>query len=462
MIAEPLNHSAYLQDSGAPGYQEHGYGSLIRYGYGAVSYHHNLYADNYSRNPRPGDNIQLDFINNVVFNWGILAGYNEDDSAYNPGGYTNFFNCVGNYFIAGNNTTADPNIAFASGVPSAANTQIYEATNFIDNNPFGIALDGIDTGLGMFSGNYTPLGTRRRCLKSRSPRTVPRWLTSRCWTLPAHRWRAPRRRAPWRPPRPCCATPWTPTSSPASATRAARSLTSSARTVSRAFISITNFGVTYSGYSGAATYWTSQGLSQFVGVNPWPVLNSAPQPLDSDGDGMPDYWEITLVAIGVASMNPAVPNNNHSNPDGYTDLEHYLNWLAAPHALTVSNTPVDVDLYAVVGRTGNLNFGVTNGTNGTVTLGSDGHTATFMPTNNYFGFASFGFNVTNLDTDNQFWTGDGERHGQRDEHHHQFVLLTNAVPQTNTVPAGGIDYYLVWCPPMRNRHEHFDLPPADR
>src|ERR1039458_4652872 len=158
MIAEPLNNSCHLNDSG-PGTQLHGYGSLIRYGYGAVSYHHNLYADNYSRNPRPGDNIQLDFINNVVFNWGIFAGYNEDDSADNPGGYTNSLDCIGNYYIAGTNTTANPNIAFDSGVPDPTFTQIYQSGNLIDNNPFG-PLNGAATGAGMFSGLYTPLGSQ--------------------------------------------------------------------------------------------------------------------------------------------------------------------------------------------------------------------------------------------------------------------------------------------------------------
>ncbi|MGB8368199.1 MAG: LamG-like jellyroll fold domain-containing protein [Verrucomicrobiia bacterium] len=434
MIAEPLNHSAHYMDSGAPGFQAHGYGSLIRYGYGAVSYHHNLYADNYSRNPRPGDNLQLDFINNVVFNWGIFAGYNEDDSAYNPGGYTNFLNCIGNYYIAGSNTTANPNIAFQSGVPDPTFTQIYQSGNLIDNNPYG-PLNGVNTGWGMFSGFYTPLGSQL--------------------VLPE--------------------TPVTITNAPqayeqvlafagASVAGASSSGTSLARDTvdtnivtgvryksgqiidfisSTSFPGVylqTNFGVTCSGYAGAATYWTSQGFTNFVGANPWPQLNPAPLPVDTDQDGMPDYWEITL------GMNPLVPNNNHPNPDGYTDLEHYLNWLAAPHALTVTNTPVAVDLYAVAGRSGNLGFSVANGTNGTVTLTNT--IATFTPANNYSGFASFSFTVTNQDTANSFGpvtvsvmvsavnivTTGG------------LTPLTNGVPQTNSLPAGGFTYYAVTVP----------------
>ena len=158
---------------------------------------------------------------------------------------------------------------------------------------------------------------------------------------------------------------------------------------------------------------------------------------------MPDYWEITLALTGEASMNPGVPNNNHSNPDGYTDLEHYDNWLAAPHALTVTNTPVAVDLYAVVGRSGHLAFSVANGTNGTVVLTNT--IATFTPSNNYFGFASFGLSVTNLATTNRFNVTVSVMVSATN-----IVtidpLLTNGVPQTNSIPANSIAYYLVAVP----------------
>ena len=444
MIAEPLDHSAY--PAGA-GYQEHGYGSQIRYGSGAVSYLHNLYADNYSYNPRVGDNIQLDFINNVVCNWGEAAGLNEDDTTNNPGGYTNYLNYRGNYFIAGSNS-ANPSIAFASGVPNAAFTQIYEATNLIDTNAFNIVLDGTNTDWGMFNvsvgsqlGSPTPM-TNGISVATNDPVFTYEQVLAFAGASVAGA---------------------TAAGSPAAGTSLLRdpvdtNIVANVRNKSGQIIDFissnsfpgvylgTNFGATYSGYPNAAGYWVSQGLTNFVGVNPWPVLDSAPQPLDSDGDGLPDYWEITLAATGVTSMNPNVPNNNHSNPDGYTDLEHYINWLAAPHALTVSNTPVDVNLYAVVGLTGNLSFGVTNGTNGTVTLGTNGYTATFTPTNDYFGFASFGFSVTNLATTNGFDVTVSVMVSITNITTSS-LPLTNAVPQTNTVPAGGITYFLINVPP---------------
>jgi pectate lyase len=59
LIYEGLNHSG------------HGYGSLIRPDIDSkVSYHHNLYANNLSRNPRPGTynsrTLDFDFRNNVI------------------------------------------------------------------------------------------------------------------------------------------------------------------------------------------------------------------------------------------------------------------------------------------------------------------------------------------------------------------------------------------------------------
>ncbi len=366
-----------------------------------------------------------------------------------PAGYTNYLNYRANYFIAGNNTTANPNIAFDSGVPDATFTQIYQATNFVDPNAFNNVLDGTDTGFGMFTGNYTPLGSATPMPEIQVATNDPAFAYEQVLAFAGATVAGP-----------------TAAGSPAAGTSLLRdpvdtNIVNGVRNKSGQIIDFissnsfagiylsTNFGVTYSGYTNAAVYWVASGFTSFVGVNPWPVLASAPQPLDSDGDGLPDYWEITLFALGTNSMNPAVANNNHSNPDGYTDLEHYLNWLASPHALTVSNTPVDVDLYAVVGRTGNLIFDVGNPTNGTVSMGADGHTATFMPTNNYFGFASFGFSVTNLATTNGFDVTVSVMVSVTNITTSS-LPLTNAVPETNTAPAGSITYFLITCPSMRN------------
>src|ERR1039458_6741933 len=79
----------------------HGFGSLLRYGSGALSFNHNLYADNYSANPYLDDNLSLDFVNNVIYNWGIHSGYSgTNDLVANPNGLTNQLNYACNYLIA--------------------------------------------------------------------------------------------------------------------------------------------------------------------------------------------------------------------------------------------------------------------------------------------------------------------------------------------------------------------------
>ena len=70
------------------------------------------------------------------------------------------------------------------------------------------------------------------------------------------------------------------------------------------------------------------------------VVNGGTPYTDTDQDGMPDFWE-----LGTGS-NPNVANNNDPSPSGtgYTRLEDYLNWLADPHGVALTNTTVCVDL----------------------------------------------------------------------------------------------------------------------
>lgn len=89
--------------------------------------------------------------------------------------------------------------------------------------------------------------------------------------------------------------------------------------------------------SGTATY-TGKGLSKgFVNSqddnkpadadaswSAWPTLASKDAPKDTDGDGMPDEWEL------VKGLDPTDPNDGKTvGADGYTNLENYLNSLVA-------------------------------------------------------------------------------------------------------------------------------------
>ncbi|MEY4090754.1 MAG: hypothetical protein RJB55_3025, partial [Verrucomicrobiota bacterium] len=61
-----------------------------------------------------------------------------------------------------------------------------------------------------------------------------------------------------------------------------------------------------------------------VQVGGWPELRSAPAPVDSDGDGMPDAWE---TARGLNPRDPADRNDRRLQRD-FTNLETYLSELA--------------------------------------------------------------------------------------------------------------------------------------
>ncbi|MFL6337348.1 MAG: pectinesterase family protein [Pyrinomonadaceae bacterium] len=138
-ITESMKNSCH--EKGA-----HGYGSLIRYGTGQVTYHHNLYAHHDSRNPRVGDNIGLDFVNNVIYNWGGEASYSGPDSEGGP-----HVNYVGNYLVAGPMTASSKLRAFSGG---GVNTTIYQSNNLLDGDKDGVR-DGVDNGWSMFINSYT-------------------------------------------------------------------------------------------------------------------------------------------------------------------------------------------------------------------------------------------------------------------------------------------------------------------
>ena len=180
--------------------------------------------------------------------------------------------------------------------------------------------------------------------------------------------------------------------------------------------------------------------------------------LDTDQDGIPDFWENTF---GTDPYTPS--NNNDRDGDGYTDLEEYNNWLAGLHAVTITNTPVSVDLSKLFGQTGNLSFALANATNGTVYLtnvvGAVTNTGTysnsvavFTPVSpavvgtNFYGYASFGVIATNTATLAHFgpvnvqvavsavpitYNSNGTT---------VIITLTNAMPYTN-FNSGGSDYY---------------------
>lgn len=565
VLAESFNKSNNL----------HG-GSEIRYGFGDLTFHHNLYADNRSANPRLGDNVSLDFVNNVIFNGGAFAGLSTNDIADNPGGFTNFLNYSGNYVIAYTNSVL-PNVAFWGG---GSNTWIFQTNNFIDTNGNNI-LDGANISWGMFSNRYTafshpfaisptvpdeafiayervldfagasmekrdvldrgivqaarlrsantnvsvsllsgmvawwrsegnyadslggndgaPLGglgfalgevgqgfnfvdnTEGMLVNASSSLSVQS-LTIEGWINPTdlttarpiveygsdsgnspvqfwYNYSGTTGTAPgalYALFRQSAASLSLNTSGgliPAnqwshvavtfdSATQTGSLYLNGVKLVSNVFIGELTLSTAlpvHIGYRSNTSTEAFAGTRHLGGLDEVSIYNRALSPceilaiynsgrngktplltsavdavsnpyayVDIDRDGIPDFWEITL---GENATNFSA--NLDRDGDGYTDLEEYLNWLGAPHGLTVTNTPANIDLYVLAGNTGNLQFGVANGTNGTVYLTNQtdmcgnvlrsNNIAVFTPTNNFGGgakggFGSFTFMVTNSDT----------------------------------------------------------------
>jgi hypothetical protein len=134
---------------------DHAYGSLIRPRIDSnVTFHHNLYAHNSSRQARFGtynaETLTSDFRNNVVYNWRDRASYAGGSSE--PEQEFADINYVGNYLIAGPGTIGNANRAFS--VDRNVTARVYQSGNFIDSdrqlNAGGVP-NGSDSGWGMFS-----------------------------------------------------------------------------------------------------------------------------------------------------------------------------------------------------------------------------------------------------------------------------------------------------------------------
>ena len=140
---------------------------------------------------------------------------------------------------------------------------------------------------------------------------------------------------------------------------------------------------------GLYTSQTSTGL----GNNGYGTIIGGAAPVDSDNDGMPDFWEN---AIGLNSTNSN--DNTNLTLSGYTQLEIYLNWLAGPHAVANTNI-INVDLaqYASGFTNANPVYTVSAAVNGSVALLPDGHTAQFTTALNFLGQSSFIFAVMGND-----------------------------------------------------------------
>ncbi|NQU88510.1 MAG: T9SS type A sorting domain-containing protein [Mariniphaga sp.] len=281
IISEALNNS--IHSKGA-----HSYGALIRGCYGAkYSYHHNLFAHNRSRNPRPGnydDNnylidtlgLQFDYRNNVMYNWdGSRPGYDADSESICR------YNYVGNYGKPGPDSNN-------SGYAYKAGSKYFQA--FYSGNYFFGSIPENQWSLVDFSGSWS--ATELNAYKQSQPFST----------------------------------------GPIETESAQNAFDNVMAHAGASYVrDVVDLRVIEEVQNGTGSI-----IDDEDEVGSWPVYNTYGEKADSDLDGMPDDWE---TENGLNWEDPEDRNGDLNN-DGYTNLETYLNSLI--HINPVSATKTDL------------------------------------------------------------------------------------------------------------------------
>lgn len=272
----------------------HGYGGI--WGGMGASFHHNLLADHTSRNPRfCGARYHMDsyeteiveFSNNVIFNWGFNSAY---------GGEAGKHNMVNNYYKPGPATSSSVRYRLVNPSYSSDYNQIskwYVSGNFIEGYSDIHAYNGgfqpqsSDSVAGLWARVASPIGA---LITGIQPASVAYENVLN---------------------------------------NAGANLVRDA--VDKRIVSQVRTGAVATG----STYGEGTGIiDSQTDVGGYPQLVSAAAPLDSDSDGMPDWWEQSH------GLNDLMPDGNADDDgDGYTNLEEYLNCLSGENDGCVTRKP---------------------------------------------------------------------------------------------------------------------------
>lgn len=248
------------------------------------TFHHNLFASNTGRNPSIGMSGAFDYRNNVVFNWGHRTMDGGDE--------TSLINVINNYYKPGPGTNNNMRAVFAriesrsmySPGSAWAEGDWYPKEN---NRPgkWYVAGNVMDGNAELTNNNWAGM---------RGPENLARVNTPfEGWPVSPH------------------------------------------QTAEEAFVSVLNKAgatlpkrdavdtrVVEMVRTGKTTTETGH-IKDISEVGGYPVLTYDPAqvPVDTDGDGMPDEWEIKY------GLNPNDPSDGalDSDGDGYTNVEEYLN-----------------------------------------------------------------------------------------------------------------------------------------
>jgi hypothetical protein len=111
---------------------------------------------------------------------------------------------------------------------------------------------------------------------------------------------------------------------------------------------------------------------------------------DSDGDGLPNFWETAIGTSNSSASGNFTDGNADPDADGYTNLEEYLEWMSQPHFFATKGKAQAIDLKKLfAGYTSNPVYSSSAAVGGTVSISTG--TASFTP--NVCGFGSVDFTV---------------------------------------------------------------------
>jgi pectate lyase len=245
----------------------HGTGIIIGDYAKNISVHHNLLAHNNGRNPLMKQGTESEFINNIVYNWGTWEASMINN--YENHNTTSQANIIGNYYKLGPNNSNKKPVTIGTPRNLREGTKIYVKGNI---GP-GRMNEGMDE-LALVSGDH-------------------KWLVNE---------------------------PALPLSDVS---------ISNAHT---AFEEVLRYAGAIVPKQDAVDNRIKQNVMEGTGriidsqneVGGWPVYRSGKAPVDTDRDGMPDEWEI---AHGLDPKNPNDGNLTTLSPEGYTNIEVYINGL---------------------------------------------------------------------------------------------------------------------------------------
>jgi hypothetical protein len=303
IISEGLNYS-YHFETGDTDFEKHGYGGI--WGGRHASFHHNLLAHLQGRNPRFDGSRNLspisagqenaEFANNVLYDWGAYTvnggeggNYNLVNNYYKAGPSTGTGSSAG---VAVKNMIANP---YKQSSPALPYGQYYVAGNYVTNSAF---VSGHNwRGVAMSGGSLSDT-TQSKVLQpfAIGPDALP--------------------------------TQAAPTAYAAVLAGAGCVLPTRDPIDQRIVQEVQNGTGTIIDVQGGYPHGTPYSTSQVA----WQVLScNTTAPADTDHDGMPDTYE------SARGLNPTDPADRAAlAPNGYPNLENYLNSLVASTVLATT------------------------------------------------------------------------------------------------------------------------------